>query len=484
MRKLKFEIMGNKMNQASNVHPQNLRPKLMSNKKNFNMNELLNKNNDDENNKIDGKSNEMKETIDIIDSTNKEPSPTKLRSEIKTKTDLFSPKLSLSIKERIDRPYKSSSMNQLIDFKYKTNKTIQTNETLAKPTKSTKSNVTSTVKLVKLNNPSVSAKTELLHELDNYAFLKVIGKGTYGKVVLSRHRKTGELFALKCLKKEEIRGRNITNLKNEKAILEKISHPFIAKLHCTFQTVDKVYFVFQYYNGGELFHHLSKGKKLGEHQIKHIAAQIYLTLTYLHSKSIIYRDMKPENIILDKFGNIKLVDFGMAKDDVTANKFTSTFCGTNEYIPPEIVKGEDYGCSCDWWSFGILLFEMLNGFPPFAEQNKNTLFKKIIHDDPVFGDSKLSSECKDLIFLLLKKNVSMRIKPEEIPNHPWFKQINFKDMLDLKLKSEFIPKVKNASDFSNISTEFLKQAVDSPVIKKNKPTSTTKIENQYLFDGF
>ncbi len=316
------------------------------------------------------------------------------------------------------------------------------------------------------------------NEIDNYSLLKVIGKGSYGKVVLAKQRKNSEFYAIKMIKKEFLKGKELDNLKTEKRILEKLSHPFIVKLHKTFQSPEIVYFAFPYYTGGDLFHHLLKHKHFNENQARYFAAQLYLALTHLHENNILYRDLKPENVMLDKFGNVKLVDFGLSKENVTMLKYTSTICGTREYLPPEAVKGQSYGLSFDWWSYGILIFEMLNGFPPFADNDQSKLYKKIIHADPEFG-VKASDDCKDLVNRLLKKNINMRISPSEIVSHPWFKSINFEDTMKLKTKSPYIPKVKNTGDCSNIDKTFLSMNVNSP-LRKNKVV----IENPEAFEEF
>lgn len=192
--------------------------------------------------------------------------------------------------------------------------------------------------------------------------LKVIGKGTFGKVILVRGKSDNNLYALKCLKKIQlIKTKNIQNIKFEKKILETINYPFVIKLKFTFQDREKIFMGFDYYNGGELFFHLQKMRKFPENMVKFYAAEIFLALRHLHSKGIIYRDIKPENIILDNDGHIKLIDFGLAKDNLTEQSLTNTFCGTNEYIPPEVIMGKDYGFNFDWWGFGVIIYELLFG---------------------------------------------------------------------------------------------------------------------------
>jgi serine/threonine protein kinase len=164
------------------------------------------------------------------------------------------------------------------------------------------------------------------------------------------------------LKKEHIiKTKNILNIRNEKRLLERLDCPFIIKLKSAFQNKEKIFMCLEYCNGGELFFHLQNKKGFSEDVVRFYAAEIYCALAYLHDNKIVYRDIKPENIILDSDGHIKIIDFGLAKDNVDSNNPTTTVCGTNEYIPPEVIKGEAYSFNFDWWGFGVLLYEMFYG---------------------------------------------------------------------------------------------------------------------------
>jgi len=240
---------------------------------------------------------------------------------------------------------------------------------------------------------------------------------------------------------------------------------FVISLKQTFQDQDKVYMQFDYHNGGELFFHLQKKRKFSEELAKFYAAEIYTALKYLHKQGVIYRDLKPENIILDEEGHIKMIDFGLAKDEIKLNSTTESFCGTNEYIPPEVVAGDKYGFNFDWWGFGVIIFEMIYGHPPFADNNKCNLFKKICFDEPDYGSVNVSKEALSLMQMLLNKDLSSRIKPDDIPNHPFFKGINFEDVRKMKVKPPFKPKIKDRDDLSNIDPCFLNEDLLSP----NKP---------------
>jgi len=238
---------------------------------------------------------------------------------------------------------------------------------------------------------------------------------------------------------------------------------------------------FEYFNGGELFFHLHRNKvSFSEDVVRFYAAEIYCALWYLHKNGIVYRDLKPENIILDEEGHLKLIDFGLAKDNISEKNLTSTFCGTNEYIPPELLKGEKYGFSFDWWGYGVLLYEMLFGKPSFYDNNRTTLFKKIIFEEPNYTTNRsVSNEAVNLIRQLLDKNIKKRINPEKIPSHPFFsKKINFDDIASLKIKPPFKPKVKGLEDLSNIDPAFLREDIISP--NKGQQRSVNIVEQKYF----
>ncbi len=188
-------------------------------------------------------------------------------------------------------------------------------------------------KLKPIQNEEKQFFEGVVQDLSQFNLIKVIGRGTFGKVVLvSLKSDVSQVMALKIIKKQHIvQTKNVSNIINEKKLLQIIDHPFIVKLRYSFMNKEKIFMAFDYHNGGELFFHLQKRKRLPENEVRFYAAEIYLALRYLHSKGIIYRDIKPENIILDKFGHIKLIDFGLAKK-LTLGAFTKSFCGTNEYI--------------------------------------------------------------------------------------------------------------------------------------------------------
>ena len=266
--------------------------------------------------------------------------------------------------------------------------------------------------------------------IDDFNLLKVLGRGAFGKVMLVEKKDTKEVYALKSLRKDEVIDKEqIEHTKTEKMILEHANHPYLVNLVYAFQTPEKIFFVMQFMRGGELFQHLRNSKRFDEPRSKFYASQILLGLGHLHSNDIVYRDLKPENILMDDNGNVCLTDFGMAKI-IRKNETSMSFCGTPEYLAPEIITGEGHNKAADWWSFGILVFEMLYGLPPFYSQNQNTMFQLIRDADVRFPTKPETSEdVKDLILKLLNKDQKKRLGSKEDVNeiqiHPWFKDIKW-----------------------------------------------------------
>eukprot|EP01126_Amoeba_proteus_P026296 TRINITY_DN2605_c0_g2_i10.p1 TRINITY_DN2605_c0_g2~~TRINITY_DN2605_c0_g2_i10.p1 ORF type:complete len:364 (+),score=77.49 TRINITY_DN2605_c0_g2_i10:243-1334(+) len=223
------------------------------------------------------------------------------------------------------------------------------------------------------------------YNVDDFESLSVIGRGGFGRVLLVRQKDTGSVYAMKVLKKSVIAARGeIEHTRTEKSVLARVDHPFLAKLHFSFQNEENLYLIMDFVNGGELFHHLSQQKRFPEERTKFYAAQIVAGLEYLHGLGIIYRDLKPENLLLSSEGNIIMTDFGLSKEGLQASDArTATFCGTPEYLAPEVIKGEDYTKAIDWWSVGTLIYEMLTGLPPFYTEDEENMYHKIMTADLV-----------------------------------------------------------------------------------------------------
>ncbi len=202
--------------------------------------------------------------------------------------------------------------------------------------------------------------------MSNFEIKKCIGEGSFGKVFLVKRKENNQVYAMKILNKDEfIDPKHKSNLMSERNIMSKIDYPFIVKLHQSFQTPWKLFFLMDFLNGGELFYHLKWEKRFTENKARFYAAEITLALSHLHKNGIVYRDLKPENVLLDISGHLWLTDFGLSKMGIMGNKKVFTFCGTPEYLAPEIIQGKGYTKAVDWWSLGLLLFEMLSGRHPF-----------------------------------------------------------------------------------------------------------------------
>lgn len=267
--------------------------------------------------------------------------------------------------------------------------------------------------------------------LDDFSLLTVIGKGSYAKVVLVKRKGNDKIYAMKILKKKYIeKKKQEAHIKTERDVLVEVNHPFIITMYNAFQNEKKLFFVLEYCPGGELFGLLSKKTKLSEEQTKFYAAQIVLALEYLHNKDIIYRDLKPENVLIDETGYLRLTDFGLSKMKVQNNDAMS-ICGTPEYLAPEIILKEGHGKAVDWWCLGSIIFEMITGLPPFYSKNRNELFDKIKHSKPTIP-SYASNKLRNLLESLFNKNPQERLGSkgaEEVKKHPWFEKINWESLL-------------------------------------------------------
>jgi len=320
---------------------------------------------------------------------------------------------------------------------------------------------------------------------DDFELLTVIGKGSFGKVMQVRKKDDGKIYAMKVLRKEAIIARKqVTHTKAEKSILQKIQHPFIVQLHFAFQTKDKLYMILDYVNGGELFFHLKKEGRFQENRVRFYAAEIVCALAHLHSLGIVYRDLKPENILLNAEGHITITDFGLSKQ-IKEDEGTHTFCGTPEYLAPEVLKGQGHGIAVDWWSLGTLIYEMLTGLPPFYSQNINIMYQKILNGELRFP-SYVSAEAQSLLEGLLTREVEKRLGSgtdgsNEVKRHVFFNGIDWEKLEKKDVEPPFKPKVKSETDISQIDTAFtLEKPQDSLV--ENTLSDTVARENN--FDGF
>lgn len=277
----------------------------------------------------------------------------------------------------------------------------------------------------------------------DFEFLHCIGKGTFGRVFLVRKRrdKHHRLLAMKVLSKSAVADsrRRADYVMTERKVLRVANHPFVAKLRFAFQSPTRLYLVTDFFRGGELLYYMRKTGRFDEPTAQFFAVEVCLGLDYLHSKGICHRDLKPENIILDDCGHIRLTDFGLSKMGLEGEAVTSTLCGTPEYLPPEVFKHQSYGCELDWWSFGVLVFEMLEGNPPFRDKNEKRLVELILSGKLHFKHAH-SEEVQDFVGCLLRTDPQERIRSAlEIQAHPWMGSIDWDAALSKGLTPPFRP---------------------------------------------
>lgn len=331
-------------------------------------------------------------------------------------------------------------------------------------------------------NAIIFSKNKQVVTKDDFELLTVIGKGSFGKVMQVRKKDDGKIYAMKVLRKDTIVARKqVAHTKAEKNILMKIQHPFIVNLNYAFQTKDKLYMILDYINGGELFFHLKKEGRFAEARVKLYAAEIVCALAHLHSLDIVYRDLKPENILLDSEGHICITDFGLSKK-LEQEGGTHTFCGTPEYLAPEVLKGHGHGIAVDWWSLGTLLYEMLTGLPPFYAQNVNVMYQKILSGELRFPNY-ISEEAKSLLEGLLTRDPALRLGTkggDEVKGHPWFADVQWDKLIRKEIEPPFKPKVRSTDDTSQIDPQFTRErAIDSVA-----ETSVLSESVQNNFSGF
>ncbi|XP_072928048.1 protein kinase C delta type-like [Hemitrygon akajei] len=295
--------------------------------------------------------------------------------------------------------------------------------------------------------------------LDNFTLHKVLGKGSFGKVLLAEMKGTGEFFALKALKKDVVlMDDDVECTMVEKRVLALAwDNPFLTHLYSTFQTKEHLFFVMEYLNGGDLMFHIQEKGRFDLYRAMFYGAEIVCGLQFLHSKGIIYRDLKLDNVMLDKAGHVKIADFGMCKENVFGDNRATTFCGTPDYIAPEILLGQRYGFSVDWWSFGVLLYEMLIGQSPFHGDDEDELFESIRVDTPHYP-RWITKESKDILERLFERDPVKRLGVSgNIKQHNFFKTVNWTALEKRELEPPFKPKVKSAGDYSNFDREFLSE---------------------------
>lgn len=322
----------------------------------------------------------------------------------------------------------------------------------------------------------------------DFQLLKVLGKGGYGKVFQVRKttpNDAGSIYAMKVLKKATIvrNQKDTAHTKAERNILEAVKSDFICDLIYAFQTGGKLYLILEYLSGGELFMHLEREGIFMEDTASFYISEIVAALEHLHRQGIIYRDLKPENILLDGRGHVKLTDFGLCKEAIEGDAITHTFCGTIEYMAPEILMRTGHGKAVDWWSLGALMYDMLTGGPPFTAENRKRTIDRILKSRLALPPY-LSNEARDLIKRLLKRHVEVRLgagpeDAEPIKAHSFFRNIAWADVYARRLPPPFTPELSAPEDVSLFDSKFTKMTpVDSPC-EHSLSTSANRV-----FEGF
>jgi serum/glucocorticoid-regulated kinase 2 len=276
--------------------------------------------------------------------------------------------------------------------------------------------------------------------------LRVLGKGSFGKVVLVKKnsgREEGGLFAMKILRKTHLLKRGqIGRTRTERKVLSMVDHPFIMKLHFAFQTDDKLFLVLDYCAGGELFFHLSRHRKFRESWTRFYSAELLLTLGHLHSKGIIYRDLKPENVLLDSEGHVKLGDFGLAKANIRhPYKGAMSMCGTPEYMAPEVLQQLGHGFCVDYWGLGMLTYEMMTGLPPWYTTDRNQLYRRL-KSAPLEIPSFFSPQVSSFVISLLQRDPRRRLGVRGVKSavsHEFFRGIDFRDIITKRIRAPIQP---------------------------------------------
>lgn len=325
--------------------------------------------------------------------------------------------------------------------------------------------------------------------MDMFDILSVIGRGRYGKVMLCQKKDTQEIVAVKTVHKKRLaETHKLYTILTERNILAKVKHPFIIQLKYAFQTSTKFYLCLEYAPGGDLFHLLSDGPPPID-DIKLYIAELALAIEELHLNGIIYRDLKPENVLFDSKGHIKITDFGLSKIFVSKTiksnnaedlflqsqqPTTSTLCGTTEYMAPEMIKKSGYSFQVDWWSLGILTYEMFFGMTPFEAGNKQQIYQNILKSD-VYFPREVNKDVKDFILMLLQKNPKKRGDFDSIKNSKLMKDIDFNAVYRKKIPVLNAPFVSDLTNPNNFDSEFTKEAPFDSVV--NNEESSPMVSN-------
>ncbi|CAI5499304.1 unnamed protein product [Closterium sp. Naga37s-1] len=350
---------------------------------------------------------------------------------------------------------------------------------------------------------SINADVAPPVEITDFIPLKVLGKGSFAKVLLVRHAPSGQVFPMKVLDKAAVmrrqqipvsypvllvrhapsgqvfamkvldkaavmRRQQLQHTLTERHVLQEVRHPFLVPLRWALQSETRLFLILDFMPGGELFFHLKRERRFKDDRARLYAAELLLALGHLHSLGVIYRDLKPENILLDAQGHVRIADFGLAKEHIADNSSASTFCGTPEYLAPEVLGGKGHGRAVDWWSLGILLFEMVVGVPPFYDRNVNIMYNKIVNAPLVFPVTVTNFYLRDLISKLLIREPSLRLgagptDAAEIMRHEFFRGMDWDRLYAREVPPPFVPSSKGMEDVSNFDKSFTGLHISDPL---------------------
>lgn len=327
---------------------------------------------------------------------------------------------------------------------------------------------------------SMSRKTSSRYNLSDFTFIRTLGTGSFGRVHLVRSQHNSRSYAIKVLTKERVvKMKQVEHTNSEREMLERVRHPFLVNLWGTFKDSKNLYMVMDFVAGGELFSLLRKSQRFPDPVAKFFAAEVALALDYLHSLDIIYRDLKPENILLAADGHVKITDFGFAKH---VPDITWTLCGTPDYLAPEIVQSRGYNKSVDWYALGVLMFEMLAGYPPFFTEDSNPmrLYEKIIAGR-IRYPAYFAPEAKDLLKSLLTPDITKRFGnlangSRDIFGHVWFQEVDWERLYRKEIPAPYVPKVEGDWDASNFDAY--------PEVDLSEYGSTGPDPHGHLFPAF
>lgn len=310
--------------------------------------------------------------------------------------------------------------------------------------------------------PERSTVSKGKYSLNDFHIMRTLGTGSFGRVHLVRSVHNGRYYAIKVLKKQQVvKMKQVEHTNDERRMLKLVEHPFLIRMWGTFQDAKNLFMVMDYIEGGELFSLLRKSQRFPNPVAKFYAAEVTLALEYLHSHDIIYRDLKPENILLDRNGHIKITDFGFAKEVSTV---TWTLCGTPDYIAPEVITSKPYNKSVDWWSLGVLIFEMLAGYTPFYDNTPMRTYEKILSGKIAFP-SFFNNDVIDLLKRLITADLSSRLGnllngPADIRNHPWFSEVVWEKLLLKDIETPYEPPITAGVGDSSLFDHYPEDKLD------------------------